>query len=132
MMGACLEPTPQQHPFTVEMRGESFRLGCHRDHLAIAPDREWSIPIDKVPALLAAFDQVRAHPSYAAAPPDAGRAPWYQIELREQRIHVLGLGHAYLGDASTQDRPYKTVEVEYRHMQLLQDEIALFTPRAPA
>ncbi|MGA4995874.1 hypothetical protein [Nonomuraea bangladeshensis] len=130
MMGACLEPTPQMGPFTVEMRGESFLLGCHRDHLAIAPDHEWSIPIGQLPALVAAFDQVRAHPAYVAALPDAGRAPWYQIELREQRIHVLGLGRAYLGDDST--RPYKTVEVEYRHMQLLQEEIALFAPGASA
>ncbi|MEV0996849.1 hypothetical protein [Nonomuraea sp. NPDC050202] len=127
MMGGCLEPTPQMGPFAVEVRRESFYLGCHRDHLAIAPDREWSIPLDQVPALFAAFAQVRAHPSYNAALPGAGDTPWYQVERREGRVHVLGLGHAYLGDTSTRDWPYKTVEVKYRHMQLLQDEITHIT-----
>ncbi|WP_433513831.1 hypothetical protein ACQP2T_61505 [Nonomuraea sp. CA-143628] len=123
IMGAILEPTPEMGPFTCEARGESFCLGCHRDYLAVTPDRVWSIPASQVPALFAAFDQIRAFPAYAADLQAGGDVPAHNIEMRDQHVHVEGLGHAYLGDASTQDWPYRTVEVLYRHVQTLQDAI---------
>ncbi|MEU4231118.1 hypothetical protein AB0F17_43075 [Nonomuraea sp. NPDC026600] len=134
-MGGCLDPTPEMGPFTVEVRGESFYLGCHSDYLAVTPERGWSIPAGQVPALVAAFDQVRDFHGYAAAlqeNQEGSALPEHRVEVREGRVHVHGLSYAYLGDASTREWPYRTLEVEYRYVQALQDVITAAAQGTPA
>ncbi|MFC4117328.1 hypothetical protein [Nonomuraea zeae] len=63
---------------------------------------------------------------------EGGGLPPHQVDLRDQRIHVQGLGHAYLGDDSTREWPYHPVEVEYRHVQVLQDAVPTTAAGSPA
>ncbi|QPL14149.1 hypothetical protein QEH48_gp120 [Streptomyces phage TurkishDelight] len=64
-MGACLEPTPDMGPYRVEMRGQSFYLTRIDAPPESRVDRyEAALPAEDVPALLAALEQVTAHPRW--------------------------------------------------------------------
>lgn len=71
-MGACLEPTPAMGPYNVEVRSHSFYLNRTRNELrpfTVAGWHELTVESAEMPAILAAFEQVKEHPVW-------GREEW--------------------------------------------------------
>ncbi|MGI5292948.1 hypothetical protein ACQEVF_57895 [Nonomuraea polychroma] len=115
-MGACLHPTPEMGPFSVEARRESFYLNAASAVLLITakgeePRCQWRIADTHAAALVAALDQVMAHPSFAEH--DHDPEDGHQVRRRDGWLDVDGVGYPY------QDPEYAAVELEYRHVRAL-------------
>ncbi|GGZ73209.1 hypothetical protein ACFOOM_00960 [Streptomyces echinoruber] len=146
-MGAIQEPTPAMGPYWVEIRGESFYLtrGNAPAGVVTQPGRhEVVVPAGDAPHILAALDQVAAHPqwqrwprpaegeqpdtSWTRAPGGQGPAadPHWTVTLDGDRLHLRGPWVVY----HETHRHLLGTELCYRDVPQLRDALAAVTKEA--